>query len=478
MLLDPLTASTRIARRLPSISLLGLVACATPSSDEGRPGTQPQAPQAEAPAPDPAERAGSAPGPEASADDQAPPQPAAEAQAETPVAPSWTPRPEDEITPHLRLENPERLAAFYERLAQIDDGAQDVVRVIHLGASMIGGDDLTGVLRTRFQTRFGDGGAGLVLLSRYMPNYLHQWVKIQADGWEHCYIAYLCKGDGHYGLGGTTFWSGGGATTVIRTRDHELGGSVSKYEVWYVASKRGGRMRVRVDGGEAEVISTRAEALEDRYHPIDVEPGPHRIKIEALGGGRVRGYGVVLETDGPGITWEQFSMLGAFTKRMLGWDPEHIAGQIEHRDPDLIVFTYGGNDTRRVANGKLTAEEYVAEYTEAVQRVRAGKPGASCLITSMTDRAKSLEFKITPEHTKVIATAQQQVAERAGCAFFDSYNAMGGAGSLVKWRAMKPPLASGDLKHLNHRGRVKLGGWIYDAVIDGYVAHRRGVAAG
>ncbi|MCA9654422.1 MAG: hypothetical protein KC501_31175 [Myxococcales bacterium] len=412
---------------------------------------------------------------EPSAEDSADGAPAAAEPAEPaePPKPAWMPRAEDEVTPHMALEHPERLAAFFERLAAIDDGAKEVVRVVHLGSSMIGADDLPGIMRTKFQTRFGDGGAGLVLLARYMPNYLHQWVKLQADGWEHCYIAYLCKGDGHYGLGGTTFWSGGGAHTTIQTRDHELGGSVSKYEVWYVADKGGGRLRVRVDGGEPEVISTRAEQLEDRYHPIDVEPGPHKIKLEAVGGGRVRGYGVVLETDGPGITWEQFSMLGAFTRRMLGWDPDHIAGQIEHRNPDLIVFTYGGNDTRRVANGKLTAEQYIGEYVEAIGRVRAGKPGVPCLITAMTDRAKSLEFKITAEHTQLIATAQKEVADQAGCAFFDSYHAMGGAGSLMEWRAMDPPLASGDLKHLNHRGRVRLGGWIYDAIITAYVEHRK-----
>lgn len=465
--------STRIASLLASISMVSIVGCARPTTGEP--------PQGDAAKPALVKTAAAAEvveQQEQSAEAEVAAKPEPDEAPKAPIKPKWVPRPEDVVTPHEALVFPERLDEFYERLAAIDDGAQDVVRVVHLGASMIGGDDLPSILRGKFQTRFGDGGAGLVLLSRYMPNYLNRWVKLTASGWDHCYIAYLCKGDGHYGLGGTTFWSDGGATTTIRTRNEELGGSVSKFEVWYAATKRGGKLRVRVDGGESEVISTRAEELEDRYHAIDVEPGPHRIKLDAVGGGRVRGYGVVLETDGPGITWEQFSMLGAFTRRMLAWDPDHIAGQIGHRDPDLVVFTYGGNDTRRVANGKLTHEQYVEEYTEAIRRVRAGKPEVPCLVTAMTDRAKSLEFKITSEHTKLIATAQREVADKAGCAFFDSYGAMGGPGSLEKWRAMDPPLASGDLKHLNHRGRLKLGGWIYDAVIDGYVRYRQGQDGG
>lgn len=393
-----------------------------------------------------------------------------------PAKAAFTPRPEDVVTPHLPLEQPESMAYFFDRLTEIDEGkAEGVVRVVHLGASMIGADDLPSVLRGKFQTRFGDGGAGLVLLQRYMPNYLHHWVTITASGWEHCYIAFLCKRDGHYGLGGTTFWSEGGAQSVIATRTgHELGTTASHVELWYVADKNGGRLDVRIDDGEVERIDTRAEAIEDRYWVTDVEPGPHKVRVRALRGyGKARAYGVVLETAGPGIVWDQFSMLGAFTRRMLGWDEGHIAGQIKQRDPDLIVFTYGGNDTRRVATGKLSEEQYIEEYVTSIKRVRAGKPEASCLITAMVDRAKSLEFKIDADDVELINRAQRKAAKEAGCAFFDSFGAMGGAGSLVQWRDMDPPLASGDLKHLNHRGRVRLGGWIYDAIITAYVEHRK-----
>lgn len=402
------------------------------------------------------------------------PEPAPVPVPATPPEPKWEPRAEDSVEVHQALENPEALAPFFDALAAIDDGEKKVVRVVHLGASMIGADDLPSVLRERFQTRFGDGGAGLVLLQRYMPNYIHRWVNMQASGWEHCYLAYLCKKDGHYGLGGTTFWSKGGATTTISTRKDELGDETSKFELWYLAQPGGGRIELKVDNEEREIIDTRADALEDRWHTIDVEQGPHKIRVRAVGYGNARAYGVALETDGPGIVWDQFSKLGVFTKKMLAWDAAHIKAQVAHRDPDLIVFTYGGNDLRRVANKRLTGEQYVEEYSESIAHIRAGKPDAPCLITSITDRAKSLTFDITPEHVETIVTAQREVAKQQGCAFFDTWTAMGGAGSLKEWKRRSPPLAAGDLKHLNHRGRVLLGGWIYDAIIDEYVKHRTG----
>lgn len=382
----------------------------------------------------------------------------------------WQPRPDDPRNPDHVLEFPEALAGFYDALGRVDDGEREVVRVVHLGASMIGMDDLTGVLRGRFQRRFGEGGAGMVLMQRYMPNYLHQWVKFHGREWDHCFIAFLCEGDGHYGLGGVTFTSTGGASTTIATREDEMRDEVSRFEVWYAAIKGGGKLSIRVDGGKATLVDTRAAALEDRYHVIDVERGRHEIEVRALG--RVRAYGVVLETDGPGIVWDQFSMLGAFTRRMLAWDEQHIADQIEHRDPHLIAFTYGGNDLRRVAVGKLTGPEYVREYVSSIARVRAGKPAASCLVIGITDRAQTWTFAVTPEHMDTLVNAQREAAREAGCAFFDSYAAMGGEGSARRWRKLDPPLAAGDLKHLTHAGQEVLGGWVYDAIVAGYVRHR------
>ena len=404
------------------------------------------------------------------------PEPEGEAEAtapEQPEPPPYTPRPEDEVTPHQPLEFPEALGYFFEALTEVDEGSQRLVRVIHLGTSSIGADDLPAVLRERFQTRFGDGGAGLVLMSRYMANYRHRWVELKASGWDHCYIAYKCLSDGRYGLGGTAFWSSGGARTTISTRNHELGDEVATFELWYLARPGGGRVELRVDDDEPVIVDTRASQPEDRFHAIEVEPGPHKIRVRALGRGKSRLYGVLLEAEGPGLVWDQFSKLGLFARRVLWWDGEHLAGQVAHRDPDLIVLTYGGNDLRRIATGKLDGEKFIAEFTDVVAHVRRGKPEAACLITSITDHGRSLTFDIVPEQVETIVNAQREVARRSGCAFFDSYTAMGGPGSLRRWRDADPPLAARDLKHLNHRGRVRLGGWMYEAVIAAYVEHRR-----
>jgi len=388
-----------------------------------------------------------------------------------PEAPKWQPRPDDPHAAEHVLEFPEALGSFYDQLARVDDGQREVARVVHLGASAIGVDDLTSILREKFQRRFGDGGAGMVLMQRYMSNYVHRWVKFEGKAWKHCYIAYLCKKDGHYGLGGVSFESNPGARTTIATRKHELGDEVSRIHVFYAAVPGGGKLALRVDGGEPQMLDARATALEDRFHELQVPRGPHEVEVRATGG-PVRAYGVVLETDGPGVVWDQFSMLGAFTSRLLAWNERHIAGQIAHRDPHLIVFTYGGNDLRRVIVGKLDREGYAREYRKAIERVRAGKPGASCLVIGTSDRSRTLTFEVRHSDVTTIVEAQREAAREAGCAFFDSYKAMGGEGSAKRWRRMDPPLLAPDLKHLTHAGNEVLGGWVYQAIVAEYVRRR------
>jgi len=355
-----------------------------------------------------------------------------------------------------------------------------MARVLHLGDSTLGVDGIPHAIRTRMQRRFGDGGAGLILLKRYSLSYKPASVRLRGgDNWDHCYIAYQCRGDGHYGIGGLIVSASSSASTTIATLPtndaNPIGTHFSKAELWYAASPIGGDIAIKLDGQLERKIPSKApdiHGIEDRWETIEVESGPHTLEIAAAGGGKSRVYGVVLETDGPGVVWDSTSMIGAFTKRLLAWDPDHIAAQINHRDPALIVFTYGGNDLRRIVAGTLDEDGYVEEAGAVLELLRAGKPEASCLVTSVIDHGRSGTYDVKSEHIAIMVQAQRRVAAERGCAFFDTWAAMGGPGSIREWLAASPRLAEPDLKHLNHRGRELMGQWIHEALLAGYVAYR------
>jgi len=373
------------------------------------------------------------------------------------------------------------LVSFYEALGRTDakqPGA--ITRITHLGDSSIGHDGLPHAIRTRIQDRFGDGGAGFVLIDRAAinGNYGTKVATIATTtAWEACLVTNLCKRDGRYGLGGHTFWASSEASSSVSTLTKgPYGTTASHVELWYLAQPRGGRIKLKVDREEPEVLTTLADAPEDRWHVVDVEPGEHRITISAGGGGQARVYGLVLETDGPGVVWESVSWIGAFTKRLNGFDADHIAGQIEHRAADLLVLNFGGNDLRRLVGGSVTPEEYTQEYGEALDRLKAKRPEQPCLVVGVIDHGKSGSYTVAPEVVDTMIDTQRTLAFDHGCAFFDTVAAMGGAGSLRKWRERSPALAEPDLKHLNNRGRDLMGKLMYQALVAGYESHRRRAA--
>ncbi len=406
-----------------------------------------------------------------------PPEPAVrEPAAEDEPIPAYEAHPDDRLKVERRLENAAALDPFYAALTRSElrlPGA--VTRAIHYGDSAIGNDGITGAIRAKMQARFGDAGHGFHLLGQPNASYRHQGVVfVEKARFTLCFIIQGCRQDGHYGLGGTTFESSGGAEVKIGTATKGAQGRrASRFEVWYAGVPLGGTLRARVDELEPVEIATAAGGLEDRWEVIEVPDGEHSISLRAAGGGKVRAYGVVLERDVPGVVWDELSQIGALTRRMLNFDPEHIHRQIARRDPDLLVLMFGGNDM----NTKGTMAKYKSEMTEVIRLLRGGKTPLPCLIMAPLDHGeREGQMIVTRSIVPRLVDAQREVAAAEGCAFFDTYQAMGGEGSMGRWFRATPKLGSGDLSHLTHHGHKVVGGMLYRALMVGYRDFRGRVA--
>jgi hypothetical protein len=65
-----------------------------------------------------------------------------------------------------------------------------------------------------------------------------------------------------------------------------------------------------------------------------------------------------------------------------------------------------------------------------------------------------------------LTKTQREVALNLGCAFFDTYEAMGGKDSMAKW--YKRGLAGADFIHPTEQGARKIGRWLAEAILAGY----------
>lgn len=403
--------------------------------------------------------------------------------------PPYEAHPEDAqpIPRSLELPSPTSLDGFFARLTQSDLGFEGAItRAVHWGDSVIANDNVSSTLRESMQRRFGDSGHGFHLLAKPNASYRHKAIRFSdGEGWSRCYIINACKSDGRYGLGGTTVWSAGGARTKFGTATDEdrNGHKMSRLEVWYSSEPKSGTVRVSIDGNAQtlETAQTEGSAAVDRVAEYRVEDGAHDLEIRASGGGKVRLYGVVIERDHPGVVWDGMEQLGAFSSRMLNFDPEHLRGQLEFRDAALLVFEFGGNDLLLKAS---QLDRYEEQFGEMLERFRGPLASESdvddrtaCLVVSPVDHGVRNGGRIeSVPMMAAITEAQRRAALAHGCAFFDTWAAMGGKNSVARWRRAAPPLVSGDLAHLTQAGQRALGTMIYLGLMEQYRAYRDRVA--
>ena len=404
------------------------------------------------------------------------PPPASPPVPARPTYPPYAGHPDDAEPLHEPIQNVEALDYYYGQLTLSElkvDGA--ITRASQWGDSVLGGDGLTSRVRELLQSRFGDAGHGFHALSRYSVGYHHRGVRFQDHGgWESCHIIFHCRPEQRYGYAGVSTRSAGGGRSVWKTASDGVGQHATRFELWYARHPEGGQFQLSVDGQRARTIDTRSSVLIDAVETLLMPDGPHELEVAAVGGGVARGYGVVLERDVPGAVWDELSQIGSFTQRLDYQDAEHIAAQVARRDPDLLVFIMGGNDVQRGASDlRRSTLQYEREYSRVVRKFRAGKPRASCLIMSLTDHGERVNGRVrSREIMPRLVAAQHEVASTEGCAFFDTFHAMGGEGSVGRWQAARPALAAKDLIHPSAAGQRLIATWLYRSLMHGYAAFR------
>ena len=111
-----------------------------------------------------------------------------------------------------------------------------------------------------------------------------------------------------------------------------------------------------------------------------------------------------------------------------------------------------------------------AHEARVAEILRAALPGVGCLLVSPLDRAeKNKQGKlVTRPVVKRIVAAQREVALKQGCAFWNTWRAMGGEGSMARWYKARPPLGRGDLTHPTWRGAQRVGAMFFAALMRGY----------
>lgn len=357
-----------------------------------------------------------------------------------PPASAWSP-PENVLRHDGARGDP--LADFHAALAALATakGARHV-HVLFFGDSHTQGEYLPNAVREALQARFGDGGPGYL----YAGDHQHRSEAAtlgMGGAWLHAPKAPSSpfpQDDGIFGLGGIAMSATVGVARVDVTP--KVPGRMRADVCARSASGRG-RLRIQIgDAARSEPVLGAAMT-----HTILDVPPPGALTIDVSGDAAL--CGVVLErADEPGVVVDALGIAGARFATPLAWDEPTFTAEIARRSPDLVVLEYGTNES---ANPNLHPEAYAKDATELVARVRRAAPKADCIVLGPT------EIEAHPDAVAIVSPAFEAAAEKAGCAFWDTWRVMGGPGSMRAWRTGDPQLAQSDGIHLTAEGYKKLG---------------------
>ena len=408
------------------------------------------------------------------------PAPVSSAPSDAKQSTSEPPEPDESLgLPPVPVENADSLAPFFARLADLESGrATTDVRVVQFGDSHTQPDLETATVRRALQARFGDGGRGFIPFLLPYKGWLQTGV--QAGVPKEWVIARMkmtapkrskhdsrsgaekpkLVGDGFYGLAGVS-----AAATRPGGRLWLDVPPASQIEIAYLAQPRGGGFDVFVDGAQAARVSTFAKNVASAYRALEVNDAPHRIEFEARGGGEARILGVTLDRAPLGITLDALGIGGSRASGILDLNEAHFADQVRHRAPDLVVFAYGTNE----AGYDVEVTSYEKQLTEVILRVKRGAPQTACLLLGPPDWVqRGAEGSLTPQKLLDVIAVQRRVASAQGCAYFDQFEVMGGAGTMEDWASASPPLARPDRVHMTKSGYERLGAAFATALLAAY----------
>ena len=341
------------------------------------------------------------------------------------------------------------LDPFFAALYSLESHSRpEVVTILHYGDSPTTADLITGDARAMLQERFGDAGHGFNLVGKPWAWYGHRDVAISDHGWRSLTGVGAMR-QSVYGLGGATLVGGPDARSTFKL----TGKPQTTAELQYLTEPGGGSVTLSAGDTSLATISTDGPSDTPAARELSLPAGASSLTL-SVSGGQVKLLGIDFRTGQPGVLYDSLGLNGASTtvlSRTLA--PGAWAAELEHARPSLVIINYGTNES---GFGAFVRKQYEGELRLAVANLRKALPRVPILIMSPMDRGErgGLNEIHTMATIPEIVAIQKRVAADLGCAFFDTFDAMGGDGTMARWYAAKPRLISADLIHPTPQGAV------------------------
>ena len=368
---------------------------------------------------------------------------------------------------------------FFSELITIRDN-KGSTRILHYGDSQIEGDRITSFIREYLQKKFGGKGPGLLLPGMVVPltasvntksskNWrLFTWKEVKDSVISHNKLGVMLQFSG---------FSSPANSALQETSTKIAGFSVRNSSICYLHARSFdlctilyGNTRVPVNleiKSNGSLLTTDTlKAMTSGYISKSYSlESPEQVEITFKSTGNIDLYGIAL--DGSyGVAMDNIPLRGSAGLEFTKTDRAMLEKMYNNMNVSLVLLQFGVNVAPNIVESYSYYEHAFYRQLKLLKQI---KPDLSIVVMGISDMARKEENKVVSYPNLVkIRDAQKNAAFKAGCAFWDSYEAMGGEGSMTDWANVDPPLARKDFVHLTYTGSNKLAEMFLDAMMNDF----------
>ncbi len=371
------------------------------------------------------------------------------------------------------------LYSFFKELSEIHSNGR-LIRIMHYGDSQIEADRMSSYLRNRIQSQFGGSGPGLI--PAVQPYGFDSPSKIElSDGW----IRYPGFGlrdssikHSKYGV----LMSFSRFSPIINIED-SLTNKREEYHAWIKINhspyshnnvKRYTQCRMfygnnkypvnmKLFAGENEIdkkVLLPSDLLQIKKWTFDQTPA--YIKMEFNGYDSPDIYAMAL--DGmQGVAVDNIPLRGSSGLVFTTTNENLLQAIYQNLNTKLIILQFGGNVAPTI---KDNYDFYQQSFYNQLIRLRKLIPDVNIIVVGIADMSlREKDQYVTYPNVTLIRDALKKAAFKANCAFWDTYEAMGGKNSMPSWVFSDPPLAEKDFVHFTIDGSKIIAQMFYQALM-------------
>ncbi|MFO7722058.1 MAG: hypothetical protein R6V49_02445 [Bacteroidales bacterium] len=380
-------------------------------------------------------------------------------------------------TRHLEFPDGRRsvLYPFFRKLDSLGV-ARKQVRILHYGDSQIEGDRITHLLRRKFQSQFGGSGPGIVPV---VELYNSRAVNRSLEGnWQRYTL---------FGQGSKVPHSKYGAMASFSRFRPLAQDSLINDSILYSAGVTftgtgypfsqckvfagNARSPVAVDISSNGSL-VKSDTIRGNLQIITAGTGGSDVTITFSGYDSPDVYGVDL-SGGSGVMVDNLPMRGSSGTVFTRINASQLQQMYSALNVELFILQFGGNVMPYIKNEQECAN-YGNWFYSQIMLLKRVRPSASVIVIGPSDMSiKEKEHYLTYPLLESVRDALKEATFKAGGAYWDMYEAMGGKNSMPSWVAADPPLAAADYTHFSPRGARLIGDMFYNALIWEYQLYRK-----